>query len=299
MHALQKAGYFVAGMELFPSDDADSWAVIQRVIDQSDYYVLVVAGRYGSVARGNAGQSFTEMEYHYARDKGIPVSAFVFHDRKELKSGFVDENTEKLDAFIRLIEKNHQRNPWWNKDDLSTQVLASLAQQSNLRPGIGWVRGDVVSDYNRLRNDLLELQAKYEAVRTERDALEEQARTRHSKSDRNLAWGNDFVRLHLTIRLMRKNECIARDTANVELCWEDIFKMVAPDLIGWRSKRRIENTIRDGIKERLPEFVPSESDTTREVHVTDESLLLIRSQFVAFDLIEVDAATNTKVDEMR
>ena len=71
MAALQKAGFFVAGMELFPSDDSESWDVIKRVIDQCDYYVLVIAGRYGSI--GPDGKSFTEMEYDYAKDKGLPV----------------------------------------------------------------------------------------------------------------------------------------------------------------------------------------------------------------------------------
>lgn len=52
MSALQRAGYFVAGMELFPSDDDESWEVIKRVIDQSDYYVLVVGGKYGSIGKG-------------------------------------------------------------------------------------------------------------------------------------------------------------------------------------------------------------------------------------------------------
>ena len=41
MAALQKAGFFVAGMELFPSDDSESWDVIKRVIDQCDYYCLL------------------------------------------------------------------------------------------------------------------------------------------------------------------------------------------------------------------------------------------------------------------
>ena len=57
MAALQKAGHLVVGMELFPSDTDESWEVIKRVIDQSDYYVLVVGGRYGSI--GKEGKSYT------------------------------------------------------------------------------------------------------------------------------------------------------------------------------------------------------------------------------------------------
>jgi nucleoside 2-deoxyribosyltransferase len=49
--------------------------LIKRVIEESDYYIVIVAGRYGSV--GPEGMSFTEMEYDYAVAKGVPVLGFV------------------------------------------------------------------------------------------------------------------------------------------------------------------------------------------------------------------------------
>jgi hypothetical protein len=39
---------FPAGMEFFPSSEADQMMHIRKVIDDSDYYVLIVGGRYGS-----------------------------------------------------------------------------------------------------------------------------------------------------------------------------------------------------------------------------------------------------------
>jgi len=46
-----------AGMELWPSDPATSWEVIRRVVDCSDYYVLIIGGIYGST--NEDGISFT------------------------------------------------------------------------------------------------------------------------------------------------------------------------------------------------------------------------------------------------
>ena len=57
---------FPAGMELFPATDADSWTLIQQVIDSADYYLLIVGGRYGSI-NDTTELSYTEMEYDYAR----------------------------------------------------------------------------------------------------------------------------------------------------------------------------------------------------------------------------------------
>jgi len=48
-NTLAKAGYVAAGMELFPAADQQQLEYIKRVIDRSDYYVVIVGGRYGSL----------------------------------------------------------------------------------------------------------------------------------------------------------------------------------------------------------------------------------------------------------
>lgn len=56
-------------MELFPAADDDAWTLIKRVIDSSDYYLVVVGGKYGSVDPATE-LSFTEKEYDYAVEQG-------------------------------------------------------------------------------------------------------------------------------------------------------------------------------------------------------------------------------------
>lgn len=53
-----------AGMELFPAIDQEQFEFIKKVIDDCDYYLLIIGGRYGSLT--NDGISFTEKEYDYA-----------------------------------------------------------------------------------------------------------------------------------------------------------------------------------------------------------------------------------------
>ena len=53
-----------AGMELFPASNEEQFSFIKRVTDDCDYYLLVIAGRYGSV--GTDGISYTEKEFDYA-----------------------------------------------------------------------------------------------------------------------------------------------------------------------------------------------------------------------------------------
>jgi hypothetical protein len=48
--ALLKLNCFPVGMELFPAADDETWEFIKSQIEDSDYYILLVAGRYGSVS---------------------------------------------------------------------------------------------------------------------------------------------------------------------------------------------------------------------------------------------------------
>ncbi|TMS68234.1 DUF4062 domain-containing protein, partial [Pseudoalteromonas sp. S1691] len=70
MNALLELDCIPSGMELFPAADEDQWSLIQGVIDECDYYILILGGRYGSVS--NNGVGYTEMEYQYALETNKP-----------------------------------------------------------------------------------------------------------------------------------------------------------------------------------------------------------------------------------
>lgn len=72
--AILEMNHMPAGMELFPASDLSQWELIKTVINESDYYVVIVGGRYGSIHK-TAGLSFTELEYDYLRrefDRATP-----------------------------------------------------------------------------------------------------------------------------------------------------------------------------------------------------------------------------------
>ena len=95
-----------AGMELFPAANDDQWNWIKRVIDESDYYVVILAGRYGSVSQKTA-LSYTEMEYRYALEIGKPVIGFVHEDPKQLPAKYYEADPalrEKLERFRELVQ---------------------------------------------------------------------------------------------------------------------------------------------------------------------------------------------------
>src|SRR5688572_17824780 len=58
LRTLAESNYIAAGMEFFPAIDQEQFNFIKTVIDESDYYVAVVAGMYGSLA--SDGLSYSE-----------------------------------------------------------------------------------------------------------------------------------------------------------------------------------------------------------------------------------------------
>jgi hypothetical protein len=135
-----------AGMELFPATSGPPWELIKRVIDFSDYYLLIIAGRYGSVDEGGIG--FTEREYDYAVSIDKPVFAFL-HQNPDLiirgKSELSSPGTELLAKFRKKVEGKLHCKYWLNVDQLVQQVSVAISHAEKHYPATGWVRGNSVS----------------------------------------------------------------------------------------------------------------------------------------------------------
>jgi hypothetical protein len=143
------------GMELFPAADAETWDFIKSQIDDSDYYVVVVAGRYGS--HGPDGISFTEMEYDYAIAQNKPSIGFVHGEPGSIiasKSESSAEARAKLKKFVEKVRKKPTR-PFRNPHELALEVTTSFNRLKRDRPAIGYVRADAAVDFKRY-SELLE-----------------------------------------------------------------------------------------------------------------------------------------------
>ena len=68
-----------AGMELFKAGNNSQWETIKRWINDSDVYMLILGGRYGSI-EPTSKKSYTHLEYEYAISQNIPVFATVLSD---------------------------------------------------------------------------------------------------------------------------------------------------------------------------------------------------------------------------
>jgi hypothetical protein len=126
MQALLELDCIPAGMELFPAADEDQWTLIQRVIDDCDYYIVIIAGRYGSI--GPSGKSYTQMEYEYAVSEKKPVIAFLHGEPGKIQADRTDpENREKLEEFRRVARQKMCKH-WHTPQELGSVVSRSIVR---------------------------------------------------------------------------------------------------------------------------------------------------------------------------
>lgn len=125
-----------ACMESFPAGNIDQFEYIKKVIDLSDYVVILSGNSYGSIAED--GMGYTEKEFRYAKKKGIPIIVFLL-------SNYIGEaNQEKrilLDEFRKSLETGRIVKYWNNPDDLKSKAIAGLYNVFTSTPRDGWVRG--------------------------------------------------------------------------------------------------------------------------------------------------------------
>jgi hypothetical protein len=141
MEAILAAGHIPAAMEQFSPGDETAWEKIKAWIDESDAFILILGGRYGST-EPQSGKSYVQLEYEYAVEKKKPFFALVVsdthHDERMRKFGAkVDEreNPELYKKFRRTVTERLCR--FWNdqKDIESAIFQGAKGRLNRVGPG--------------------------------------------------------------------------------------------------------------------------------------------------------------------
>jgi hypothetical protein len=150
------------GMEQFGSVDVDQWVHIKRLIDSADYYVLVVAGKYGSIDVNDAdGISYTHKEFRYARDSGVPVIAILHGSPDDLPLGRSEEDPvrkAKLESFRHEVKRGRLVSFYKDQNELAKRFSAGFvkAKTNFLRPG--WIRNVNLLPEDKVKGLVVNLQ---------------------------------------------------------------------------------------------------------------------------------------------
>lgn len=239
IQAVLDLDHLPAGMEMFPAANADQWTLIKQVIDESDYYVVVVAGRYGSV--DDAGISYTEQEYDYAVETGTPILGFVHADPDKIEVGKTDKDDEKRQKLLAFRAKVETRmvKHFTSAAELGGYVTTGLIKAIKSNPRVGWVRGDKAMTVE-VERELLDLREKLVKAESERES----AQRALVEDTTELAQGDDEVVMPLVVTGQKQEEgrwTSYRASINIDTTWDDLFGEIGPVMIDEASERDVRN----------------------------------------------------------
>ena len=236
MRVLLRLNCIPAGMELFPATDDDQWTLIKRVIDDCDYCIVIIAGRYGST--GSDGKSFTQLEYEYAISRKKPVIAFLHKEPRKLpvKDAETDpERVNKLEDFRNLAKKK-MVDYWTTPAELGSAVSLSLVRLIRDNPATGWVKADslpsqeATQEIQELRRQVAELKRALKTVRTTAP-----------KETASLAQGEDQFEIEYTFKAY--GGYYDRYSASYPVSWSQIFLRLAPLMIDGADDDHLEEEL--------------------------------------------------------
>ena len=179
--AILESGCFPAGMELWAASNKKQWEVIKKVIDDCDYYLLIIAGKYGSVGTDKDGNkvSYTEMEFDYAHESGKPIIAMIHENPGDLSGKFTETKyIDELENFRNKAKDGRMIKYWNNKGELAKNVVLSLKTMmaDPDATAVGWIKASDADIAAINERDFKDLQKKYEALSIDYSLL---------KADRN------------------------------------------------------------------------------------------------------------------
>ncbi len=295
IQALLELECIPAGMEMFPAADEDQWSLIKDVIDSCDYYIVIVGGRYGSVTE--EGISFTEMEYEYAVEQGIPVLGFVHANPGQIpleRSEIDGKARVSLEGFRDRVMQRMVK-AYSTPDELASVVSRGLVRAMRTHPRPGWVRGNHAMT-DAVRAQIAELRASL--AEAEKRQTEEAATRGADTIDESFEHGEDKVDLTFSIRSTSYE--FVNHTVELGFTWDEIVEMLGPFMIDEASEQQLREIICADAMAAL--VADPDDDTYRKAHhpkayLTDDSWGRILVQLRALRIITTGKKKRTVSDK--
>lgn len=263
MQALLELDCIPAGMELFPASNDDQWTLIKRVIDDCDYYILIIGGRYGSL--NEKGISYTQMEFEYALQSGKPIISFIHKNPDSIPSGKTEKSEdgrEKLHRFVQIVKRKMVRF-WENPSDLGSQVSRSMIRLIKDYPSEGWIRA----------NSAIDLEAAKEIARLQKEnrALYKIVHDNDYLADEGiqvLAQGNDLYNIVFICDVDINNHMHNDFHLADQLSWDFLFQKIG----GVMLEHNTESNIYDGFLKNIAPYVLSILQEKVDKSIVDNDL---------------------------
>jgi len=245
IQALLELDCIPAGMELFSASDSDQWSLIQEVISDCDYYIVIIGGRYGSTTA--EGVSFTEKEFDYAVSINKPILAFLHENPENIPAGKTEINPdarERLSTFREKAESDRVCKYWNSPDDLGGKVSRSLIKLIKRYPAEGWVRGRFAASHELL-TQVTELQEENHKLESQLALMGEAL---PSSETNQFAGGVDTFVIEGTKEVGPDK---TTEDWSLELTWDEIFAFVGPSMYDECSEDQMIKFLSDNLQAKV------------------------------------------------
>jgi hypothetical protein len=244
IEAIIDLGHIPAGMEGFPAIDMEQFNYIKKVIDQCDYYIIVVAGRYGSIAED--GTSFTEKEYRYAVDSGKTVIGFVIDEQlaQMLPADKMETDPsaqDRLASFRTEVMKGRLIRSYTDRNSLARSVMKALVAAFEEFPKEGWVRASAVASD--------EILAQLNELRLENDLLSKEIKNLQALNAPDIEGLAPLDQLYKIEYTYFGGNPARRRPGDVSLSWRMIFFAVAPHIPIPRASQLFSQYVKQYLKD--------------------------------------------------
>ena len=138
--ALKRLHHLPMGMEIFPGV-GEQLEYINGQLERSDYYLLIMGGKYGSLT--DEGISYTEWEFNRSKALKIPIVSMLYEDYEILPPEKRETDPEKLRMFINFRNKIKKLNLvkfWSCESTLSNNILTTIPHAIQQFPRPGFIR---------------------------------------------------------------------------------------------------------------------------------------------------------------
>lgn len=263
------------GMEMFSASNEEQFKYIKKMIDNCDYYILIIGARYGTIDE-TTGKSFTEQEYDYALSKNIPILVFLHASPSDLPSSKrEDSKLTELMKFRDKVSKNRLVKMWSDVSSLTSGVLIALAQEFSDNPQKGWVRGDQY-DITEMLNELNQIRKENEELKQKNAELNIIV-NRDIEIDDDLASGDDLFSIRVVEEAYDGYDRTYNEES-IEVSWDTIFSSIGPYLYSTVTYGEYSSYLLDGIKSSLNENC---------VQINEADIQTIKFQLYALGLINL------------
>lgn len=273
-----------AGMELFKAGNNSQWETIKKWINDSDIYMLILGGRYGSI-EPTSKKSYTQLEYEYAISKDIPVFATILSDsfikRKESSSSNpadISEHSNKYlyDEFKKLVMSKMVKIV----DDCKDIKLAIHESLSELKEDYdfeGWTRGVSDSTYNNLVEQNSKL---VQEVNELKEQLKQKTDLKQPASTQSEFWNKEIIlNVSGAVAFMEKLH-----NSQITLKINEIFQIIAPLIMTPTKSSKVKEDFEQSLKEL---YMPN----NYSLYVEDNQFQKIKALLFSKQLIKLSKDT--------